>query len=303
MISNESLYNESSAESLIFCSAAAQSLSSQPVFIQLPKNLLQGQLRQRGGLNQRLMSRFSSRFQTASAPKILKLWILTQWWWAVFHGSIPKPRIWSIWSRRMGCGAGHVQLLLRWSWIHEVHLAGSVVSQLQWRLAPHRGSWWWLGPQVPHVWTGVASQWSSLHKPIYGAILFLDGGVSWGPVVAGLLHLLFHLGWVGWRWALMGRTGLQIPAVWRQGILDRAVRLPQGFFGPFAFQSASSSVLKPHLDGREKNRLKSQQINQAHIQLVNHFLSAQEHTQELKAARECTGYLSPQRDKKSLCHL
>lgn len=128
----------------------------------------------------------------------------------------------------------------------------------------------------------MAPQCSSLHKPIHGTILFLHGGVGWGPVVAGLLHLLLHLGWVGWRWALMERIGLQIPAVLRQAVLDRALRLPQGFFGPFAFQSASSSVLKPHLDGREKNRLKSQQIGQAHIQLVNHFLGAPEHVQELK---------------------
>lgn len=181
----------------------------------------------------------------------------------------------------MGCGTGHVQLLLRRSWIHEVHLAGGVVSQLQRGLAPPRGSWRRLGPQVPHVWTGVASQRPSLHKPVHGAVLFLDGGVTRGPVVAGLLHLLFHLGRVGRRRALMERTGLEAPAVRQQGILDRAVRLPQGFFGPFAFQSASSSVLKPHLDGREKNRLKPPQITRAHIQLVNHFLSAQEHTQEL----------------------
>lgn len=166
----------------------------------------------------------------------------------------------------MGGGAGHVQLLLRRSSIHE-HLAGSVVSHLQWRLAPRRGSGGRvaarLGPHVPHVWTDGASQWSSLHQPIHGSILFPDGGISRGPVVAGLLHLLFHRGWVGRRRSLrrqMDRTGLQRPTVRRQGVLDRAVRLPQGFLGPFAFQSASSPVLKPHLDGGEKNRLKSQQI-------------------------------------------
>lgn len=205
MISNESLWKESSAEGLIFCPAAAQALSSQPVFVQLPENLLQGQLRQRGGLSQRLMARFSSRFQTASSPKILQLWTLAQWWRAVFHGGVPKPWIWSIWSG----GVGRVQLLLRWSRIHEIHLAGGVVSQLQWGLAPPRGSWWGLGPQVPHVWAGVAPQRSSLHEPIHGAILVLEGGVTWGPVVAGLLHLLFHLGGVGWRGALMDRPGLR----------------------------------------------------------------------------------------------
>lgn len=159
----------------------------------------------------------------------------------------------------MGGGAGHVQLLLRRSWIHELHLAGSVVSHLQWRLAPRGGSGGRvaarLGPHVPHVWTDGASQWSSLHQPIHGSILFPDGGISRGPVVAGLLHLLFHRGRVGRWWSLrwqMDRTGLQRPGVRRQGVLDRPVRLPQGFLGPFAFQSASSPVLKPHLDGRDK---------------------------------------------------
>lgn len=153
----------------------------------------------------------------------------------------------------MGRGAGRVQLLLRRSRIREIHLAGGVVSHLQWRAAPRRGSrrWVaaWLGPHVPHAWTGVAAHGSPLHKPIHGSVLFPDGGVSWGPVVAGLLRLLFHLGRVGWRWSLrwqMDRTGLQSPTV-----LGRAVRLPQGFLGPLAFQSASSSVLKPHLDVRE----------------------------------------------------
>lgn len=156
----------------------------------------------------------------------------------------------------MGGGAGHVQLLLRRPWIHELHLAGGVVSHLQWRLAPRRGSGGRvaarLGPHVPQVWTDGAS---SLHQPIHGSILVPHGGISRGPVVAGLLHLLFHRGWVGRRWSLrwqMDRTGLQHPTVRRQGVLDRALRLPQGFLGPFAFQSASSPVLKPHLDGREK---------------------------------------------------
>lgn len=153
----------------------------------------------------------------------------------------------------MGRGAGRVHLLLRRSRIHEIHLAGGVASHLRRRAAPRRGSWGRvaarLGPHVPHVWTGVASRRSPLHKPIYGSVLFPDGGVSRGPVVAGLLRLLFHLGGVGWRWSLrwqMDRTALQSPTV-----LGRAVRLPQGFLGPLAFQSASSSVLEPHLDGRE----------------------------------------------------
>lgn len=43
-----------------------------------------------------------------------------------------------------------------------------------------------------------------------------------------------------------------------------AVRLPQSFLGTFALEGASSSVLKPHLDRKERNkdfRLESGQIN------------------------------------------
>lgn len=68
-----------------------------------------------------------------------------------------------------------------------------------------------LGPEAPQRWAGAASKWSSLLEPINGAIVsvLLNGGVGWGTlsIVAGLLNLLLHMGWVGgWR-ALRRQVG------------------------------------------------------------------------------------------------
>jgi len=118
-----------------------------------------------------------------------------------------------------------------------------------------------LGPEAPQVWAGTVSEWSALLKLVHGVVVFFNGGVGWGAlsIVAGHFQLLLHLGRVGWwralrrqldgaiLWALEGDS-----MGWRQGIALCAVRVPQSFLGSFALQGASSSVLKPHLDRKEK---------------------------------------------------
>ena len=90
--------------------------------------------------------------------------------------------------------------------------------------------------------------------------VLLSGGIGWRTlmIVAGFLHLLLYLGWVGWWGPLRDGDNLRPPVGnnmrWREGILDCGIRLPQCFLGSFAFQGASSSVLKPHLDRKERKK-------------------------------------------------
>lgn len=98
--------------------------------------------------------------------------------------------------------------------------------------------------------------------------------------------------------------------------MDWAVRLPQRFLGSFALQGASSSVLKPHLDRKERKkefRSKSGQINHTFCS-VNHFLGKQAGEGSGRESRSSSCQLSgpvvqsicqlkQDPDKNSLCHL
>lgn len=260
---------ESLAEShFIPGSLAAQSVSSQPFLIQLPQNLLQGQLRQGSSLlHQRWTSGLLAAFHSRSIPRILQLCVVTLQWWAVLQTGIPVARVRRVRSWGVGLGVRHVHLLLCWSWVHE---AWTVVSHLQRRMAPQGldrgGLAAWLGPEASQGWAGAPSQWPPLLEPIHGAIVLLNGGVGWGalPIVAGFFHLLLHLCWVGWWRNLMRQmdwTDLRSPAGYsvrrRQCIADGAISLPQRLLGSFALQGASSSVLKPHLDRKERKKNRS----------------------------------------------
>lgn len=100
-----------------------------------------------------------------------------------------------------------------------------------------------------------------LLKAEQGAEVSLLRGVGEGrgtrPIIAALLHLLLHLGRVGW-WGPM-RPKSPRPGSCVERVVSRTVRLPQRFLGSFTLQCASSSVLEPHL-----NR-KYRKIDRRHI--------------------------------------
>lgn len=125
--------------------------------------------------------------------------------------------------------------------------------------------------------------------------ILLSGGVRRGAlcIEARFLNFLLHLGEVG-RW----RASLCAPVV----IVGRAVGLPQRLLGSFALQGASSSVLKPHLDrkGREKKGvldMNQDRYIEAHTASVNHFRGQQAPNRDIRDS--CTVYL-PSQTKETL---
>lgn len=276
-------------------SAPLQSFTPQPALIQLPQDLLQRKHRQGGVLD---CCWISAVLQSSPAAGFLQLAERTPGWWAVLQAGVPVSRVGRVWDGGVGRGGGRIRLRL--SREHQCLLHGTEAAHLQ-RFSP------WGGgraartarPVAPQRRAGV--QMPPLLMPKQGTevCVLLGVGISSRtlPIIAALLHLLLHSGRVG-RWGVV-RSKCPRPGSGVERVVPRTVRLPQSFLGSFTLQRASSSVLEPHLN--RKNRRNFLSITGCLIRL-----GGGGQVQCMSAFRAAGSVYPPKKqdpDKKRLCHL